>query len=368
MPLIASCKENDGLPNFETQITTNVATEDGTPVVDVELRVTHDYANKSKNAVQYAKTDINGNAVTSARSRGSVMIRTTHPLYYPTYEDEIDVTAGPLDYEHTPLKHVKHSVIVRKIIKPISLFAKNNDTPFPAKEKWIGFDLERTDWVKPYGAGVESDVEFWLENTLLSVEYRSATNIEDIQKILEKEHVNPYNKKEFFNLSSFYGKSEKTFDYKNSIPHYFGNWQGSVRIRVPKVKGGIIAEKQHYLAYSKMPNSDYALQFAPEMRMPHNAPTDGYVPDYQWSKKSGEQYTINEKLGFFIKTRVKLDEKGNEISAHYAKFISDVEIDIRGRIKFTSYFNPTANDTNLEFDLKKNLFTDLKDLEKPYLP
>jgi len=58
----------------------------------------------------------------------------------------------------------------------------------------------------------------------------------------------------------------------------------------------------------------------------------------------------------------------NEISAHYAKFITDVQIDIRGRIKFTSYFNPTPNDTNLEFDLKKNLFKNLKDSEKPFLP
>ncbi len=71
------------------------------------------------------------------------------------------------------------------------------------------------------------------------------------------------------------------------------------------------------------------------------------------------------KKWFFIKTRIKLDKKGNVISAHYAKFITDLEIDIRRRIKFTSYFNPTANDTNLEFDQKKNLFTDLKDLEKP---
>ena len=77
---------------------------------------------------------------------------------------------------------------------------------------------------------------------------------------------------------------------------------------------------------------------------------------------------IDEKLGFFIKTRIKLDEKGNVISAHYAKFIQDVQIDIRGRIKFTSYYNPTPNDTNLEFDLKKNLFKNLPDLEQPYLP
>jgi hypothetical protein len=95
---------------------------------------------------------------------------------------------------------------------------------------------------------------------------------------------------------------------------------------------------------------------------------EGYLREHQWEKSPNFTPPPDEKLGFFIKTRIKTDESGNIISAHYAKIIQDLEIDIRGRIKFTSYFNPTPNDTNLEFDLNKNLTPHLKDLEKPYLP
>jgi hypothetical protein len=105
------------------------------------------------------------------------------------------------------------------------------------------------------------------------------------------------------------------------------------------------------------------------MRMPYHAPTTGYQAEYSWEKIPGQTLAATPaEFGFFIKTRIKLDEKGNVISAHYAKFITNLEIDIRGRIKFTSYFNPTANDTNLECDVKKNIFKNLNDLEKPYLP
>jgi hypothetical protein len=370
MTLMASCKENDGLPNHETQITTSVATEDGIPVANAEIRVVHDYANKTNSSVQYAKTDNNGNAITSARSRGSVMIRTKHSLYYPTYEDEVDVTAGPLDYEHTPLKYLKHSVVVRKIINPISLFAKQNDTPFPEKEKWIGFDLEKADWVKPYGIGIETDVEFLLINQYLDAEtINGQSGKSRVDEIISMHSNNPRNKQGFLDSrDEFFNLKKGTSTYEQSILFRMHPWQGTVRMRVPHENGGIFAEKDHFLAYSKSPQSDYAHDIAPEMRMPHQAPKEGYVKEHEWKKTSADQLTIDKKLGFFIKTRIKLDEKGNVISAHYAKFISDVEIDIRGRIKFTSYFNPTANDTNLEFDLKKNLFTDLKDLEKPYLP
>jgi hypothetical protein len=146
-------------------------------------------------------------------------------------------------------------------------------------------------------------------------------------------------------------------------------WQGKLKMRVPSEKGGLIAEKENYLLYSKSPRNDYAHWPVTEMRMPYQAPASGYQSEYTWEKTPGITLaSAPADFGFFIKTRVKLDEKGNEISAHYAKFITDLEIDIRGRIKFTSYFNPTPNDTNLEFDLKKNLFKDLKDEEKPFLP
>jgi len=61
-------------------------------------------------------------------------------------------------------------------------------------------------------------------------------------------------------------------------------------------------------------------------------------------------------VGFFLRTRVKLDAQGNIISAHYTKIMGDIRLAAQGSLHFTYYFNPTANDRNLEFDPSKNLF------------
>jgi hypothetical protein len=65
---------------------------------------------------------------------------------------------------------------------------------------------------------------------------------------------------------------------------------------------------------------------------------------------------------------VKLDEKGEIVSANYAKLTSDLQFDPRGRIEFTYVFNPTPNDRNLEFDPHANRFKNLKDDERVMFP
>lgn len=365
----ASCKESN-MPLYETKVTTIVCTEDGKPVKDIQVTVTHDYMRAKERVERSAVTDALGHAVTSAKSHSNLWIRTQSSWYYPTFEDEVCNIPLPDDYTYKPLKELTHSITLRKIINPIPLYAKQNDIPIPKKETWVGFDLEKADWVKPYGLGVFSDVEFILLTEPIHVNRDTKDEQESLLDRITKEHsANPRLKSSYLEYrDEFYELPKGTSTYEEALKFRLYKWQGTVKIRVPFEKGGILAEKEKYLIYSKHPQTDYARLPVPEMRMPHHAPKDGYQKDYQWEKTSAQQLTIDEKLGFFIKTRVKLDEHGNEISAHYAKFITDVQIDIRGRIKFISYFNPTPNDTNLEFDLKKNLFKNLKDSEKPFLP
>ena len=77
---------------------------------------------------------------------------------------------------------------------------------------------------------------------------------------------------------------------------------------------------------------------------------------------------------YYFRVRTMLDVKGNVVSAHYGK--------IYGRFEFgrymhagslylksgTYYFNPAANDRNIEFDRSKNLATDVPDWKKVTLP
>jgi hypothetical protein len=58
-----------------------------------------------------------------------------------------------------------------------------------------------------------------------------------------------------------------------------------------------------------------------------------------------------------------LDDKGDIVSANYAKLVGDIDLHAVRGVSFTYYFNPTPNDRNLEFNPGRNLFP-----QQPYGP
>ncbi len=90
-----------------------------------------------------------------------------------------------------------------------------------------------------------------------------------------------------------------------------------------------------------------------ELKMPHAAPSIGY-------KKTATLTTGEDPMdiALFIRSRVQTDAKGKIVSANYGKIQGPVLINRRGTIAFTHYFNPNANDPNLEFDPSQNLLDD----------
>ena len=363
---IASCQE-DPIPKYKTAITVHVQDENALPINDVDVEIVHNEAGTTAGYKAKGKTDASGNYTSAERSLWTIHLRCSHDGYYPARIKDYLIA----DKKDIIQKQVHIDIVLKKITTPIALYAKQNDVPIPEKKKWIGFDLQECDWISPHGKGKEADVEFWLENEALGIDEATVELRElHLNKIKKLHNENPRLKQNYLNdRDEFFCLKSGTSTYEQALEYRLSKWQGKLIMRVPSPEGGIIAENVNYLLYSKSPRSDYVHLPVTEMRMPYHAPTTGYQADYSWEKIPGQTLAATPaEFGFFIKTRIKLDEKGNVISANYAKFITNLEIDIRGRIKFTSYFNPTANDTNLEFDLKKNLFTDLKDLEKPYLP
>ncbi len=57
----------------------------------------------------------------------------------------------------------------------------------------------------------------------------------------------------------------------------------------------------------------------------------------------------------FIRTRVVRNVKGEVVSANYAKILGPLNFTIQV-VAGGSVFNPTPNDTNLEFDPDRNLY------------
>jgi len=93
------------------------------------------------------------------------------------------------------------------------------------------------------------------------------------------------------------------------------------------------------------------------LKSPRVAPENGYQS--QWmqmrSRRPGEaeRWSRDETRNYFIRVRTVVDQQGKVVSCLYGKIYGDF-------MNFTYYLNPTPNDRNVEFDPKRNLFTNLK--------
>jgi len=219
------------------------------------------------------------------------------------------------------------SITLREIKNPIPLFVKRVRMDIPARDIWLDYDMEAGEWVKPYGQGVRADMRI-----------RSAP---------------------------------KRLDPK--VPHgVLLPGVASLEIDFGKHGGLIRVTKENgWLAVS-------------EMKMPHLAPEAGYeqlpilkieqttFEDSSESVKANDSYFLPKANGYFFRTRVKR-EGGKIVSANYGKLMGRINyVPVQrdgawwgdekknapafGSIEFTYYLNPAANDLNLEFDVKKNLF------------
>ena len=96
-----------------------------------------------------------------------------------------------------------------------------------------------------------------------------------------------------------------------------------------------------------------------ELRSPTQAPQEGYIPTITVDAEGRTKGQIGEArpLSFVFRVRTVLDDAGKVVSAHYGKIYPEA-------YKIVYYFNPTENSLALEYNLKKNLFKDLKSYER----
>lgn len=207
-------------------------------------------------------------------------------------------------------------VVMPRVLNPRQLYANRANPGIPVQNEWLGYDFEVADWVTPYGKGKVADIRFLFRNEFKGWKH-SGNELEHSRKVNSQ-------------------LSEKEFK------DFYGKWDARLEISFPGEKEGLF-EETRFLDYS-------------QLKLPHNAPVEGYQPTRRYTSNSYSPRTARENVGFFLQTRVKLDEKGNIVSANYAKLMGDIYCAPSGVLMFTYYFNPVPNDRNLEFDLKKNLF------------
>lgn len=99
--------------------------------------------------------------------------------------------------------------------------------------------------------------------------------------------------------------------------------------------------------------------FGSRLRLPHEAPVDGYKSELiQRKARTADHFIANdfpEDRNYFFRVRTIKDDKGNIESALYGKIYGNINFSSKS-ISMHYYLNPDSNDRNLESDYKKNLF------------
>ena len=200
-------------------------------------------------------------------------------------------------------------VTLKTIENPVPMYAKHAWAVLPQIGSQFGFDLEKGDWVEPYGKGKISDFLFKAD--------RQGNTFENFKIRLEV-----------------------TFSNKGD---------GIQSVIIPVYEDAIL----HTL------------------RLPKLAPEEGYQE--KWVTEIGNtpetgRYNLsgNKDQNFIFRVRTVLDENGKIKSANYGKIHDDFEIGGYSSktlgIGFRYYFNPDGT-RNLEFDPTRNLLKGIKTTE-----
>jgi hypothetical protein len=274
----------------EWKVTLKVVDDDGQPVTSAKAGVGY-YTNRMGASIK-GLTDTNGIFTASHLSYGGeIGFSVEKSGYYTTRGSYI------LGFTYDPEKwSPSQTIVLKKIGKPIPMYAKSVNLGMPVFDKPVGYDLEVGDWVGPYGKGVNADI-------LFTGHFNNQTNNES-DYILTVNFPNPADGLQEFTATVF--AQEGPFS---------------------------------------------------ELRSSHEAPFDGYQPKWVQTNNRipGRPTETNRDMhhNYYIRVRTKMDHQGNVVSAHYGKIYGDF-------MQFKYYLNPTVSDRNIEFDPKQNLIQGLK--------
>lgn len=299
-------------PAWAYEVKMRVVDETGAPVAGASAAIAFVGPIQSKTVERLGRTGPDG----TFSARGETFLQ----LYLEAnkaghYEARI--------YRPPPKADLDEVVVLPRILNPVALYAwsarPGRPVPgpqFPLQNEWLGFDFEAADWVVPHGRGKVADIRFRFRNEFKGWKHNERAMV-DIRRANA-------------------GATEEEFR------QFYGKWDAELEISFPcEIEG--LYEETTFWHYS-------------QMKMPHQAPEEGYLPTWRYTTNTYSPPTARERVGFFLRTRVKLDEAGTIVSANYAKVVGDFYLLPTGGVKFQYYFNPVPNDRNLEFDPKRNLF------------
>lgn len=288
---------------IEFPITLRVVDEAGNPVQSAETQLFFQQNRMLSPAIQLeGLTDKSGVYSTVQSGDGGVDIYVKAPGYYDWYKKFDFYPSGvtgemvPFDPEKQPIE-----VVLKSIDHPVPMFVKEMRIEIPILDAPVGFDMEKADWCKPHGSGINAD--FFMQVH-----------------------------KDFKDRWEFEGSLKVTFSNKgNGILYLKTRDDYGNDLRVPKIAP--------VTGYSSAYNKTII---------------------YSSSKKVLEGIEPDKEGNFIFRVRSEVDENDQIVSANYGKIYGGFTTQLRGtetaKIRFRYYFNSDDTSRNLEFDPQQNLF------------
>ena len=268
--------------------------EQGAPIADASIRAT--LSNRVSDYSMYGVTDTNGIYVVSGRTTGDYLqFFVTKAGYYDSWKGISYIEMGK---EHEvvggkwqPFDSV-HSIVLRHKQNPAaSEIGRGNFALTKHLNCWLGFDIQKHDFVHPHGSGEVADFEVMIE----------------------------------WNGKWYPDYTGMGINLRFTMP-YSGYYETPVN-PVSEFKGPYAADVEKTFCQS--------------------ATFDEQVV----SLTKRIRHSFNDNKCWVVRSRCKVDDAGKLISANYSvihKINFCGKPDGRGGLRLTGGYNSTPNDTNLE--------------------
>ena len=296
----------------EAKLTLVVRDEDGQPLeaakAGMSFEVISGRSFESKTEGHHGLTDASGTFTASNPTVGLVMYGAGKEGYYDSNGYEYKFTKRELG-RWEPY-NVGFVLTLKKIVNPVPMYARERDViDLPVLDEPVGYDLVVSDWVAPYGKGTTPDFIF-------------------------KGHVRYVSRRDFDSVANL---------------SFANPGDGIQEVKVKLNEGSAL-------------------------RLDRNAPLTGYssqrVLSFHKVPGSSAVESETEDSNYYFRVRTVMRD-GKIISALYGKIHGPLQVDSLNantcELLFSYYLNPDGT-PNVEFDTKRNLFTNLPNLEKARAP
>jgi hypothetical protein len=279
--------------------------QDGQAVPDVTVSTGVSLDGNPETTTQInGKTDKDGCLVVAGKGNGAFGYLCGKKGYYDTWEvkklsnfPEVYVSHGRWQpYGMT------NTVVLKRKVNPVAMYAFDytaDYTVIPEIGEPLGFDLMAGDWVAPNGTGKTPD----------------------------------------FKVTYFRDGEGRDFTHQELVLTADGPFAGFMKVK-----------SDTYSAFKSPHHADTNDVYTQELRFTFDRPSD--TGRYVDGRMTAEECIV-------FRSRTRIDKDGRLVGAHYGKIYGPLKFATShrgpGSMKPLFYLNPTENDTNLEYDPRRNL-------------